>query len=172
MIRPAGRYNHRPMSGAGPDDRWLTQRLRNQAEDIRRLTDGLSEEQLGRRTVPEKWSVKEVVCHLWRMQQVFADRIEAMASQDQPAFASYDPDRDADFPGFVSRPARETLDAFARERERLVARLESLPASSWQRQGRHPDFPRYDLRFAVENMAYHEGHHIYQIFQRRSLLEA
>src|SRR5947208_12736108 len=64
--------------------RRLVERLRQQADDVRRLTAGLDEELIAKRTVPEKWSLKELVCHLHRVQQVFGGRVETMLVQDNP----------------------------------------------------------------------------------------
>jgi hypothetical protein len=51
-------------------------RLEGQAEDVRRLVAGLGEAALSTRTKPESWSVKELLCHLLRIQQVFERRLE------------------------------------------------------------------------------------------------
>lgn len=53
----------------------LILRLRQQADDVRRLTSDLDETQLATRTVPEKWSVKELVCHLLRIYQLYQRRV-------------------------------------------------------------------------------------------------
>ncbi len=45
----------------------ITARLRQQADDVRRLTSRLDEEQLAARTVAGKWSLKELTCHVWRV---------------------------------------------------------------------------------------------------------
>ena len=59
-----------PVGSDGPHAR-LAARLREQANDIRRFTAGLDEETLARRPSPDKWSLKELVAHLWRVQEVF-----------------------------------------------------------------------------------------------------
>ncbi|HET9320663.1 MAG TPA: hypothetical protein VFO27_12840, partial [Bryobacteraceae bacterium] len=48
--------------------RRLIARLRQQADDVRRIAAGLDEVSLAKRTIPEKWSLKELVCHLHRVQ--------------------------------------------------------------------------------------------------------
>ena len=55
----------------------LVERLRGNAEDVTRMVAGLSESDLARRTVADKWSVKELVCHLDRIHEVFDDRVTA-----------------------------------------------------------------------------------------------
>ena len=86
--------------------RRLIARLRQHAEDVRRITAGLDETALAKRTVPDKWSLKELVCHLERVQQVFDGRIQAVLAQENPVIARYDPDGDVEFEKMVARPAR------------------------------------------------------------------
>ncbi|MEK7403854.1 MAG: DinB family protein [Acidobacteriota bacterium] len=150
--------------------RHLLSQLGRQAADIERLVADLDEQSLARRIDPGKWSLKELVCHLWRVQQIFAGRIEAVLSEDYPAILPYEPDGDAEFERMAARPLAESLRGLAAERQRLLARLESLDPAGWRRAGNHPEFPDYDVRFQVEYMAYHEAHHIYQMLQRRAAL--
>jgi DinB superfamily len=148
----------------------LSARLREQAGDIRQLTSGLGEEEFARRVIPEKWSLKELVCHLWRVQQVFDARIASLLAEDNPAIASYDPDHDTEFARLVAVPAAGSLQKFFQEREELLSQWESLSPAQWHRPGRHPDFPHYDVHFQAEYMGHHEAHHIYQMYQRRVML--
>src|SRR6266850_1571761 len=99
--------------------RRLIARLRQQAEDVRRITAGLDEAALAKRTVPDKWSLKELVCHLDRVQQIFDGRIQAVLAQENPAIARYDPDGDTEFEKMVARPAQGSL-AFLQSREHFA----------------------------------------------------
>ncbi len=150
--------------------RRLVARLHQQADDVRRLTSGLEEASLAQRLKPQQWSLKELVCHLWRVQQIFEGRIETMLNEESPAITSYDPEGDAEFPGLVARPAAASLAGFLEDRSRLAERLETLTPAGWHRPGRHPEFPHYDVHFQVEYMVHHEAHHIYQMYQRRAPL--
>lgn len=145
----------------------LAARLREQANDVRRLTAGLDEDSLAERTIPGKWSLKEIVCHLWRVQEVFEGRIEAMLTQANPSIVPYSPDQDSEFGEKLQSQAAELVEGFLAEREQLVTLLASLSASDWRRSGSHPEYPHYDVQFQVEYMTYHEAHHIYQMIQRR-----
>ncbi len=135
---------------------------------MERLTAGLDEEAFSRRTTAGKWSLKELVCHLWRVQQIFEGRIDAMLASETPAITPYEPPGDTEFAKMAARPAAESLKNFLEARARLAARLESLPAGDWDRSGRHPEFPHYDVHFQMEYLAHHEAHHIYQMYQRRA----
>jgi hypothetical protein len=148
----------------------IVERLRSQADDVRRLTSGLDEKALSTRTVPEKWSVKEILCHLWRIQEVFDKRLDALLTKEKPEIVSYEPEGDSEFPKLTALSARRAHAAFQKGRTRLLARLEKLQPGQWHRAGRHVEFPHYDVHFAMEYMAHHEAHHIYQMFQRRAPL--
>jgi hypothetical protein len=146
----------------------LVQRLRTQAADVRRLTAGLDDEALASRTVPDKWSPKELVCHFRRMESIFGERFRRMLSDESTVIVPYnDPDADEEFVKLTRRPAQEVVLEYLTEREALCARLETLSAAEWHRKAIHPEFPHYDVHFQVEYMAHHEAHHIYQLFQRR-----
>lgn len=150
--------------------RRLVTRLRQQADDVRHITAGLDDAALAKRTVPGKWSLNELVCHLDRVQQIFESRIDSVLAHDNPAISSYDPEGDKEFEKMAARPGKEAVAAFSESRERFAARLEKLGPAEWHRAGKHPDFPHYDVHFQVEYMAHHEAHHIYQMFQRRQPL--
>ena len=148
----------------------LVERLARQAEDVRRLTSGLDDTQLATRTIPEKWSLLELVCHMWRVQQVFAGRLQAMLAEEEPALPAYSPDKDAEFERMAARPASEVRTAFLSDRDHFNARLKELSPAEWHRRGRHPAYPHYDVHFLVEYLAHHEAHHIYQLLERRAPL--
>lgn len=161
------------MTGTVPSDRQrahhrIADRLRQQSEDVKRLTSDLDEKALAKRTIPEKWSLKELVCHVWRVQQVFEKRLDALLAKENPEIASYEPEGDQEFPGMVALPAEKSLAEFLAGRQRLISRLEKLTPADWHRAGRHPEYPHYDVHFAMEYMAHHEAHHIYQMYMRRA----
>lgn len=147
--------------------RQLIARLRQQADDVRRLTSDLDEERIRQRTVPEKWSVHELVCHLWRIQEIFQRRLDSMLEADNPLITPYDPEHDAEFDRLVQQPSSAALSRFAAARERFLATVDPLTPAQWHRPGAHPEFPDFDVHFLVEYFAHHEAHHIYQLFQRR-----
>lgn len=150
--------------------RRVIERLRGQAEDVERLASGLDEEALARRVIPEKWSLKEIVCHVLRVQQIFEARLDRILAQENPQIVSYAPEGDLEFERLAAQPAAEPLAAFLSDRARLLSRLETLSPGDWHRPARHPEYPHYDVHFQMEYLAHHEAHHIYQMYQRRAPL--
>jgi hypothetical protein len=146
----------------------LVQRLRDQADDVRSLVAGLDEESLSKRTIPDKWSLNELVCHVLKVQRVFSERLERMLAEENPSVTSYKAEDDPNFEKMTARPPQESLAAFLAERERYVERLEDLSPGEWHRGAQHPDFTHYDVHFQTDYLAHHEAHHIYQMLQRRT----
>ena len=145
----------------------LVERLRRQAAEVRRLTSGVPETALATRTVPEKWSMKELVCHFRRMEEIFADRFQRTLTEETTIVPYDNPDADPRFVELTKVPTEEVLADYLREREALCRRLETLSPADWHRKAKHPEYPHYDVHFQAEYMAHHEAHHIYQLFQRR-----
>ena len=153
----------------GKHDRVL-ERLRSQADDIRRLCGGMDEAAISRRAKPDQWSLKEVLAHVGRIQDVFERRLEALLTEARPAITSYSPEADPEFESIAKRSSAELLKSFEEKRRRIVARLESLSPEDWHRAGRHSDYPSYDVHLCMEYMGHHEAHHIYQMFERRAVM--
>jgi hypothetical protein len=146
----------------------MVERLQMHAGDVRRLTSGLDAASLDRPSAPDKWSLKKIVCHLWRVQDVFEKRIEAMLAHDAAAVEAYNPEGDAQFNLLAALPAAEVPRGFLSARDYFVSRLYAITPEQWQRTGRHPEYPGYGIAFQVEYMVHHEAHHLYQIYQRRA----
>ena len=146
----------------------LVARLRDLGDDVRHLTAGFDDETLRRQTVAGKWSLIELACHLWFVQQLFEARVDAMLERDAPAFEPYAPENDAAFAALIaSGPGQEHVQRFLADRDRFAGRLDTLTPAEWLRRGRHPTFGTFDIEFLVEYMAHHEAHHLYQMFTRR-----
>jgi hypothetical protein len=148
----------------------IAARLRDHAVEVRRLFVGLDEDALTRRTVAGKWSLKELLCHIARVQRVFDVRLDTLLSEDNPQIAYYAAEGDLLFEEMADHPAAETLDEFLAERGLLLGRLEKLTLDDWHRPGRHPEFANYDVHLQMDYLAHHEAHHVYQMFQRRTPL--
>lgn len=146
----------------------IVRRLLDQAKDVKRLTADLADDVLARRVVEGKWSLKELAGHLWRVQQVFEARLEAMLASDNPKIQSWNPENDPAFDEMLKKGSAAVVDGFLAARAGFVARVSQLSPPDWHRPGQHPDFPIYDVHFLLEYLAHHEAHHIYQIYQRRS----
>jgi hypothetical protein len=162
-----GEHHHHHNSDKHAVHLALVQRLRVQAAEVARLTAGLDEAAFATRSVPGKWSMKELICHFRRMETIFGDRLRRMLTEEVTITPYDNPDGDEVFAAMTSRATADVLAEYLSEREALCGELERLTPAEWHRKARHPQFPHYDVHFQVEYMAHHEAHHIYQLFQRR-----
>lgn len=147
--------------------RRLVERLREHALDVHRLTRGLDEDAFSSRPEQDSWSLKELVAHMRRVQQVFAARIDAMLTANNPALESYAPENDPEMAAMQKAEGRLLVEVFLRERQQLTERLDKLTPVEWHRSARHPEFPDFDVHFQVEFLVHHEANHLYQMFVRR-----
>jgi hypothetical protein len=148
----------------------ILRRLEDQARDVQHLTGGLPDVAVARQVVEGKWSLKELTGHLWRVQQVFDARLDAMLGSDNPKLQSWNPDNDPAFDRMLEKGSREVVDGYLAARGEFLDRLRKLSPAEWHRPAQHPDYPSYDVHFMLEYLAHHEAHHLYQMYQRRSAL--
>jgi len=113
--------------------RRLVERLRQHACDMFRMTKGLDESAFTSRPEADSWSLKELVAHIRRVQQVFASRIETMLSKDNPSLESYSAERDPEMTAMLNADGRLLVEVFLKERHALAERLEKLTPAEWHR---------------------------------------
>ena len=126
------------------------------------LIDSVPARDLKRRPAPGKWSAHEHACHVAVMEPMWAERIERILREDNPAIISYEPaaeDPDRLLPMDLSRE----LAAFGRGRGTLVERLQSLPAGAWERPATHTGHARYSMFLMCRHLALHDALHGYRI---------
>ena len=114
---------------------WNLKSLPNELEDL--LKD-LDEETLRWRPIPNKWSVKEIMCHLRDMErEAYLVRYRRMLSEDSPFLPNVDQDRMAFEKDYINQDAQDALDEFKWLRAETVKTLESAQPEAWSRVGSH-----------------------------------
>ena len=129
----------------------------------REMVDEMPPRLRTRRLRPEKWSLHEHACHLAVAQDLFEQRLALMLAEDNPAIRPYNPDQDEAPDRLLQLDLAATLDRFASERARLVARLRGLTPAQWQRPGRHPEYTPYTVYIMFRHAALHDGLHLYRM---------
>ena len=130
------------------------------------LTAGLSGSQL--RETPEsgEWSVTEVLAHLRSCADVWGDAIEAIVITDHPTIRAANPTTWIKTTDYREIEFVPSLQAFLRQRERLLALLGQLPNKGWSRTatvlGGGTPFELTVLSYA-NRLARHERSHWRQV---------
>src|ERR1051325_8635634 len=118
---------------------------------------------LKRRPAPRRWSAHEHACHLAHVHALFSQRLEYMLSHPTPVIAPYLPgEQDAD--DFLLRMDLDSsLEQFIADRQRLVARLETLRPADWARTADHREYRTYSVFIMFRHLALHDFLHAYRI---------
>ena len=118
----------------------LIANLKSLPYELEDLVEGMSDDELRWRPIPNKWSITEILAHLRDVErEAFQVRLRRTVTEDSPAFALWDQDRSAADRDYISQSAREALAEFRALRLETVASLESLPVEQWSRVGVHPE---------------------------------
>lgn len=125
---------------------WNLKSLPNELDDL--LKD-LDEETLRWRPIPNKWSTKEIMCHLRDMErEAYLARYRRMLSEENPRMQNIDQDRLAYERDYINQDAKAALEEFKQLRAETVATLESAPPENWSRTGTH----EYDGPMTIEQL--------------------
>lgn len=144
--------------------RWeILTRLGETPKALASLLQGVPEEILRRKPVPEKWSMLEIACHLRDVERLFVERYGKMVSLDRPALRMMNQDELAVRLKYNEDDPAAALRDFRRLREETVHLLGALPHQTWQRIGLHPKRGEFSIAANVEMHVNHDANHLSQI---------
>ena len=132
-----------------------------------RLLEGVSEEELDMRPDPERFTLREVLCHLADWEPIWLDRIRAIAEQDNPLLPGYDEGQMAIDHHYDQANATEQLERFRAGRTLLADYIATLPVEAWTRRGTHAEAGTLVLSDLVTMILGHDGYHARQMVEHR-----
>jgi hypothetical protein len=86
-----------------------------------------------------------------------------MLTNPSPVIRPYLPGDQDDDDLLLSMDLSECLERFVADRKRLVARLESLSESDWNRTAEHAEYRTYSVFIMFRHLALHDFLHAYRI---------
>jgi DinB superfamily len=112
--------------------------LRSLPNELEDLLQDLDEETLRWRPIPNKWSIKEIMCHLRDMErEAYLARYQRIIGEEQPWLQYIDQDRLAYERDYINQDARQALEEFKSLRNETIQTLDSVPPEAWSRSGIH-----------------------------------
>jgi len=144
--------------------RAIVERLKSHPEEMRRLTNGLTDNQRKQRPAEGRWSLHELAMHLCDVQDVFIERVARMLTEDKPDISPYKPSVAQEEGSHLKENFDQRLKEFVLQRTTLVALLETFTDEQWQLEARHPEIKSYTIAKAMEGFMRHEEHHLNQMF--------
>lgn len=114
---------------------WNLKSLPNELND---LLAELDEQTLRWRPIPNKWSIKEIMCHLRDMEKLaYLGRYLRMLTEDNPRLPNVDQDRLARESDYINQDAKAALEEFKELRSETIRTLQATPPEFWSRGGTH-----------------------------------
>lgn len=128
------------------------------------LFSGIDKEQYTWKPIPDKWSLLEVLCHLYdEEREDFRARLKHTLETPQLPLPKIDP------PGWVAERKytewkyTETLEKFLAERRKSVEWLNSLVNPEWTNTHQHPTLGKLSVEMFLCNWLAHDYLHFRQI---------
>ncbi|MCU1233220.1 MAG: hypothetical protein JWP63_1187 [Candidatus Solibacter sp.] len=131
------------------------------AQELTRLTGGMSAGAVNREPAPGKWSVRQVICHLADTEMTFAFRLRQALAEPHHVIQPFDQDRWAERYGAYDLPS--ALELFTVVRRWNILLLSSVTPQDFERPVSHPERGAMTFRTLVETMAGHDLNHLGQI---------
>src|SRR6185295_9433566 len=94
---------------------------------------------------------------------LFFQRLAQMLAHPAPVITPYDPGTQDPDDALLKLDLDESLDAYVRDRARLVARLGELPEGDWRRTAEHAEYSHYSVLIMFRHLALHDFFHAYRI---------
>ena len=134
------------------------------AEQIKKVTQGLSDEVARRRPAPGKWSIVEIMAHLADGETVIGYRVRSiLGSEDGVAIIGYDQDKWATGMNYHGQQLSSAVDAFVAARRRNLDLYRSLTPEQWEKFGIHSERGKESVRDTVTLCAGHDLNHLEQM---------
>lgn len=139
------------------------ERFRRGGELLSTVTLGCAGQEADFKPTPEKWSVRQIVCHLADTQIVIAMRIRLILAENNPTLGAFDQDAWANNLDYGKRKISQAIETFRKLRAEDYELMKDLPESAFERTGMHVERGQLTLGGIVEQQAAHVENHVKQI---------
>ncbi len=128
------------------------------------LCNKLDKSLWNKRTLSEEWSITEILCHLRDVDtEVNIPRIKAVLTENNPFLPGMDTDPWADQRSYIDQDCDQAIESFIQSRIKIIANLDNISETMWQRTARHAIFGPSRLFELVDIIAKHDRLHIQQV---------
>ena len=141
----------------------LLERFRRGGELLAVATTGVAGPELDFKPGENKWSIRQIVCHLADSEIVDAMRIRLIVAEDNPTMGAYDQEAWAKNLDYGKRKLSQAIETCRRLRVENHELLKDLPESAFARTATHAERGVTSLRQQVLINAEHLEAHVKQI---------
>jgi hypothetical protein len=146
----------------------LLERYRRGAELLAVATTGAAGSEVYYQPGPDKWSVRQIACHLSDDEIVNAARIRKILAEAEPRLEAYDQNAWARNLDYSRRKLSHAIETFRRIRAENYELVKDLTDETFERAGIHAERGRVRLIDLIRTGAEHVERHAVQIREIRA----
>ncbi len=139
-------------------------------QQLRDAIAGMTGDQMNATPVPDKWSTRQVICHIADFEPVYANRMKRAIAEDEPTIFSGDPDAFVASLTYDQRDIEEELQLIESVRKHVARILRTLKPEEFQRTVKHSESGPITLEQLLTNITNHIPHHIKFIQEKRTAM--
>ncbi|WP_339726815.1 DinB family protein [uncultured Gimesia sp.] len=140
-------------------------------EELRQSVAGMTPAEIDAAPVPEKWSTRQVICHIADFEPVYADRMKWIIAEDNPPIPGADHNLFAERLAYEHRDMEEELQLITAVRQQTARILKTLSPEQFQRTGLHSHDGELTVAHLLDRITHHIPHHIQLIQEKREALK-
>ena len=146
------------------DSFFLTNRLQNNIEIFKSLITGMNEDQYQWKSQPEKWSILEVIHHLYdEEKEDFRLRIECVLENPSKDWEPINPPQWVIDRKYNDQDLNDIFNKLIAERKKSIKWLNSLKSPDWNKIYVHPKIGKISAGDMLSSWVAHDFLHIRQI---------
>ena len=127
----------------------------------------LKAEEVDFRPDPERFTIREIMCHLADWEVVFLERMQRICAEEVPLLPNLDEGQMVIDNDYAHQDTVEQIRLFVERRAKMVAFLNGRSAEDWLRVGNRPEIGMISLHELANIVALHDIYHLQQIVQWR-----
>jgi hypothetical protein len=130
---------------------------------LNREIEGLSPKLYEFKPAPQEWSVKEIICHMRDVDEIFHDRCVRMVEDDEPFLRSFNPDELAEEKGYSRQLWEEIRQEWDTNRERNLELFKGLGPLQWLKGAFHQERGHFNVLDVASALVRQTEEHLEQI---------
>jgi hypothetical protein len=139
-------------------------RMSENVDSIVGLVRSVDGEQARWRPEPDRWSIVEVMCHLYDEEQFdFRPRVDITLHHPDEQWPPWDPEGLVTEREYIEQNLPETLQSWIEERRRSIEWLHGLSSPDWSKSYTHPKFGELRAGDLLAAWLAHDFMHIRQL---------
>ncbi len=150
----------------------LLERFRRGPEVVAASITGAAGPELDFKPAPDKWSIRQILCHLADSEIVASDRFRRIIAEDNPRIVAYDQNAWASNLDYQRRRTSQALETFRLLRAENHELLKNLPEAAFERQGVHSERGPVTLLDQLRTHVQHVEKHSEQMRTARTAYKA